>query len=785
MNWNWNWHYPLIGGHERGYQTEILQSALFKNSLICLSTGMGKTYIALVLLYNYARWFPHKKGIFMAPTRPLVTQQHRSWKRLLGKLQGTESIEISATMPPERRAELWQGTQARIIFTTPQIVENDLENGHVQAGMISCLVFDEAHRAVGNYAYCGVMRLMQQQQQKGNDFQVCALTATPGSNVAAVQALIDVLQIEQVHFFNEDSPELKPFVSLRQKEVVLFGCSPEIEEVLGILDGLIKKHYTQPLQQSGYPIPGDIEKISVTSLLQEKNRPGDANRIDGAIEGYLAGLRIMLHLRDLLLFYGILPTVSYIRSLAASRGSAMKTRVIKQLMQSDALVDAMKRFEALVGRDSSFYSHPKLKFLSELLLRHFSDASGGSDAAEGLGKVMIFSQYRDSVLDICEFLHRFQPRIRPASLLGLSKGQPPIFHSHHHSRHQPSNRAYQQTTLDRFMAGETNVLVTTSIGEEGLDIGAVDLIIFFDAQSSPIRLVQRSGRTGRQREGKIVFLLGRGKEEQLYLQSEASSAALARALSDAVNTFRLHSVSSMMANQNATMPFKFTLVMNDPDVADSSAAVNGGASSMKRQRLKVAPVKPDKIPRVNPLSTCRSIVAETTAVSIEHSATTLELIKLSKSLESDRSRKRKRCQKLFQEASMKMPIFKLFNYEHVPLSDYQMIYRETQRRSTTTPSNTIGTICNDNHQHNQAIDFPDDFFDDDELVMFDLDLDEEVETEPIGLTEELLGCGSSLDNSISNLACPLPAPHLSFDHSLPIDDDTAALEQFDWSDSDI
>lgn len=58
-------------------------------------------------------------------------------------------------------------------------------------------------------------------------------------------------------------------------------------------------------------------------------------------------------------------------------------------------------------------------------------------------------------------------------------------------------------------------MVATCVGEEGLDIGEVDLIVCFDAHASPIRLVQRMGRTGRKRDGRIVVLVTEGKEEQV------------------------------------------------------------------------------------------------------------------------------------------------------------------------------------------------------------------------------------------------------------------------------
>lgn len=58
-------------------------------------------------------------------------------------------------------------------------------------------------------------------------------------------------------------------------------------------------------------------------------------------------------------------------------------------------------------------------------------------------------------------------------------------------------------------------MVSTCVGEEGLDIGEVDLIVCFDAQNSPIRLVQRMGRTGRKRQGRIVVILAEGREERV------------------------------------------------------------------------------------------------------------------------------------------------------------------------------------------------------------------------------------------------------------------------------
>ena len=72
-------NYPV-----RDYQYNIIKKALFKNCLVALPTGLGKTFIAAVVMYNYYRWFPRRKLIFMAPTKPLVAQQINACYDIMG-----------------------------------------------------------------------------------------------------------------------------------------------------------------------------------------------------------------------------------------------------------------------------------------------------------------------------------------------------------------------------------------------------------------------------------------------------------------------------------------------------------------------------------------------------------------------------------------------------------------------------------------------------------------------------------------------------------------------------
>ena len=77
------WIYPT-NYQIREYQLKISEAALFQNTLVCLPTGLGKTFIASVVMYNFYRWYPAGKIVFMAPTKPLVAQQIEACYKVMG-----------------------------------------------------------------------------------------------------------------------------------------------------------------------------------------------------------------------------------------------------------------------------------------------------------------------------------------------------------------------------------------------------------------------------------------------------------------------------------------------------------------------------------------------------------------------------------------------------------------------------------------------------------------------------------------------------------------------------
>ena len=129
----------------------MADSCLSASTLVVLPTGMGKTVVALMVA---AEVLERKGGkvLFLAPTKPLV-EQHSEFmeKSILCRSICTLTGEI----PPEERELIWNQTD--VIVSTPQVISNDLKHERIGLDNVSLIIFDEAHRAVGNYSYVYIL----------------------------------------------------------------------------------------------------------------------------------------------------------------------------------------------------------------------------------------------------------------------------------------------------------------------------------------------------------------------------------------------------------------------------------------------------------------------------------------------------------------------------------------------------------------------------------------------------------------------------------------------------
>ncbi|XP_074439705.1 Fanconi anemia group M protein isoform X1 [Larus michahellis] len=540
------WIYPT-NYPERGYQLRMARASLLANTLVCLPTGLGKTFVAAVVMYNFYRWFPSGKVLFLAPTKPLVAQQMEACARVMG-IPARHMAEMTGGTQALNRRELW--ATKRVFFLTPQIMVNDLSRGTCPAVEIKCLVIDEAHKALGNHAYCQVVRELSKYT---NQFRILALSATPGSDTKAVQQVISNLLIAQIELCAEDSPEIQPYSHERQVEKIVVPLGEELVEIQSAYIQVLET-FAGRLIKIGVLARRDIPSLTKYQIIlardQYRKNPSSqcVGMHQGIIEGDFALCISLYHGYELLLQMGLRSLFIYLFGIMD--GSKGLTRTKNELGRNE---DFMKLYQQLTDMFSDpllpstngnvyksktvfenkkdfIYSHPKLRKLEEIVIGHFKSWKKGSSdqvTTESTSvdtvdtRVMIFSSFRDSVQEIADMLSRLSPVVRVMTFVGHSTGK--------------STKGFTQKeqleVVKRFREGGYNTLVSTCVGEEGLDIGEVDLIICFDAQKSPVRLVQRMGRTGRRRQGRIVVILAEGREERTYNQSQSNKRSIHKAIS--------------------------------------------------------------------------------------------------------------------------------------------------------------------------------------------------------------------------------------------------------------
>ncbi|KAL8994495.1 MAG: hypothetical protein Q9169_005549 [Polycauliona sp. 2 TL-2023] len=506
------WVYPTNLGKTREYQYSIVRSGLYHNMLVALPTGLGKTFIAATIMLNWFRWTTDAQIVFVAPTKPLVAQQIKACFEIAGIPRHTTTM-LTGNTPPGIRAEEWLAK--RVFFMTPQTIVNDLKTGICDPKRLVLLVVDEAHRATGGYAYVEAVQFLR---RFNTSFRVLALTATPGSSIESVQEVIDGLGISRIEIRTEESLDIREYVHSRKVETVLFEPNDEMVMIMGLFARALQPLVDKLCGMNAY-WGKDPMTLTAYGCTQARTRwmSSDAGRkasfaIKGMVNMIFSLLASLAHGIELLKFHGISPfyhkVLAFREAIENEKGKVSKYR--QQINDSQAFGKMMSRVQTWIN-NPDFVGHPKLEYLQRVVLNHFLDAGEGRGASAPSGtRIMVFAHYRDSAEEIARVLKRNEPMIRPRVFVGQanSKGS------------EGMDQKKQLDVIEKFQSGIFNTLVATSIGEEGLDIGEVDLIICYDASASPIRMLQRMGRTGRKRAGNIVVTLMKGKEENSFIKAK-------------------------------------------------------------------------------------------------------------------------------------------------------------------------------------------------------------------------------------------------------------------------
>lgn len=487
----------------RLYQQLLAGDVLKKgNTMIVAPTALGKTIVAVLVASDRLEKVKNSKILILSPSKPLAIQHESSFKEFLT----VPCTSITGAVKTDERVKRWEESQ--VISATPQTVESDLLNGRYSLKDVSLIVFDECHHAVGSYSY---VYLASRYVKESKFNLVLGLTASPGSDKSKIKEVCENLFIQNIVVKSEDDDDVRPYFNPVKIDWVKVKMSEELEKIKESVNKALK------IRLKGLKNMGVIKTVSVSKVDILKARGRVQNRIGRSANppkecfqaiSVLSAVINIQHSLELIETQGVSTFNKYI-----SRLRKKKTKAAKSLLLDDNFGRAVRlAFDA----ERNGWEHPKLRKLTNILKKELSVDSKQTklqstryvkNIDENSSKIIVFTQYRDTL----EMIHNKLEKegIKSAKFFGQAAKD----------GEKGLTQKEQKNIIKSFKKGEFDVLISTSVAEEGIDIPAVDLVILYEPVPSEVRMIQRRGRTGRKRTGRVKVLITEGTRDEGYYWS--------------------------------------------------------------------------------------------------------------------------------------------------------------------------------------------------------------------------------------------------------------------------
>jgi Fanconi anemia group M protein len=398
-------------------------------------------------------------------------------------------VLFTGNTDPEKRESMWE--KAQLVISTPQVIENDLLGKKISLDRVSCIIFDEAHRATGNYSY---VYIAEKYIQQSPDPLVLGITASPGSNTEKIQEVCANLHLKSVEIRTDSDPDVKPYIFDKDIEWKYVSIPIEMKGLKELMDKVLNDRLTK-LREFG--LISNLQKrlskremLDIQARLQMQLRSFPDQKIYQGIS-LLAEIFKVSHAIEISETQGASALSKYFERLENEARSKGGSKAAKRLMEDLSMRQAVHHLGGCDG------NNPKLNAVKELVENQI--------LAAPQSRVIVFTNYRDTAELVANSLKEV-PGIKPARFVGQA------------SKYKDTGLTQKQQVeiIRKFKDGEYNTLVATSVAEEGLDIPATDLVVFFEPIPSEIRSIQRKGRTGRKHAGRVVILMAKGSKDEAY-----------------------------------------------------------------------------------------------------------------------------------------------------------------------------------------------------------------------------------------------------------------------------
>ena len=568
------------GVEARAYQIRSLRSALTSSSLMVMPTGFGKTAVEWMAM---AEFLLKNEGkiLLIAPTTGLVEQQERMAREMIN-LEDKEISRYTGEIAPKNRPEIWQSS--KIIMATSQVIRNDAQSGAIDLSEVALLIVDEAHHATGNHAYAQVGDLYLTAK---SDAMVLAATASPGSTERNILEVAKRLGIERLDVSRREEPLLQPYGVELNNEPIRIDLPDELLTLIFPLQSH-QNDEAERLQRMGFLAP---TKHLTSKIIEDAHKSASAAIQRRDARGYdaarkISDLRRMHLLIDLLKTQGLKSALSYLsRAEEDGRSGERGTNRFVSLKSIHDFRIAAKDLSEL---------HPKTSKVKEMAIQQLEQNPDS--------KILIFTEYRDTVENLLQVLGSIE-NLDVDKFIGQSS----------RGKRKGMNQKQQLEQLRKFREGEINVLVATSVGEEGLDVPSADLVILYEPVPSAIRAIQRRGRTARQSDGTVKTLITKNtrdefvhsaakiREERMYtlLDTIKKRGRLPRrpaATNDVLVNFKVKKNNGELIDSDEFLEIEIDRLLTNIPLSDNSEIIE--KNILKSKEIEPIVVNPkDKRPR--------------------------------------------------------------------------------------------------------------------------------------------------------------------------------------------
>jgi Fanconi anemia group M protein len=313
---------------------------------------------------------------------------------------------------------------------------------------------------------------------------------------------MDALGIQHIEIRTASDPDVAPYVQQLEVKHVRVPLGSSFSSIRSLLSSMLADNAAY-LGNFGISVPLRSKK-GLVQLRERILKSPEKSRYQ--MLSYYSTVFNLVHMLELVETQGLSTFLAYVAKLQARPDTKAKRRIFSD-----------KRFQEVLQICKTSQEHPKLAKLIEILKQ------------ERGRKVLVFAQYRDQVKAIVDAL--VSAGFRAKRFVGKKEGV---------------TAEEQKQTIEKFSSGEFDILVATSIGEEGLDIPSVDTVVFFEPIPSEIRTIQRRGRAGRIRAGKAIVLIAENTRDEMSFYSSKKKEENMRRI---VNRMQLQ-FSSMQQQAN-------------------------------------------------------------------------------------------------------------------------------------------------------------------------------------------------------------------------------------------